>query len=246
MTPAWAAAQWRVGVRAEAKGPCWQSGDLPPSHAPARTRTWENWPQSKGTLGGGDASHDTVKQEADLLSLGRGQEEDSSPCRRMDPSAWPGHRWTGSLRGKATTPPARSATQHLDEPLSPDNPACTSNTRLSRHTGHTPVVPHLHHQLGRPTSMCGRNGVRGGVLPCWSHARTGAGGFWGLVAMGGDEGILAARESPAALPPAPHLQAHLRGWERGCPEWGSHPWRATATPSPCWGPQTWFLYPGLW
>lgn len=170
-------AQWHVGGRAEAKGRCWQRGDLLPSHAAART--WENWPQSKGTLGGGDAAHDAVKQEADLLALGRGQEEDSSPCRGMDPSAWPGHRWVASLQGKATTPPARSGTQHLDEPLSPDNPACTSNTRLSRHIGHTPLVPHLRHQLGRATSMCGRDGVGEGVLPCWSHARTGAGASGG-------------------------------------------------------------------
>lgn len=54
---------WGAGQRP--RGPV---GNLPSGHALAHT--WENWPQSKGALGGGDASDDAVKQEADLLPLG--------------------------------------------------------------------------------------------------------------------------------------------------------------------------------
>lgn len=54
------------------------------------SHTWENRPQPKGALGGGDASDDAVEQEADLLPLGRGQEEDTSPCRGRTETGQPG------------------------------------------------------------------------------------------------------------------------------------------------------------
>lgn len=55
---------------------------------PWSPRTWENRPQPKGALGRGDASDDAVEQEADLLTLRGGQEEDPGPCGDS-PSAWP-------------------------------------------------------------------------------------------------------------------------------------------------------------
>lgn len=56
-----------------------QAGCTLPAH------TWEQWPQPKGASGWGDTTHDAVKQEADLLTLGRRQEEHASPWEHGTP-----------------------------------------------------------------------------------------------------------------------------------------------------------------
>lgn len=77
-----------------------QEGGSPPPPHPAEwvpAHTWEKRPQPKGAPGRGDASDDAVEQEADLLTLGRGQEEDPSPCGEARPGQ-PGQS-TGGLQG---------------------------------------------------------------------------------------------------------------------------------------------------
>lgn len=43
--------------------------------------TWESRPEAVRGSAGGDASDDAVQEEADSLSFGAGQEEDSSPWK---------------------------------------------------------------------------------------------------------------------------------------------------------------------
>ena len=89
--------------------------------SPPPAPTWENRPQPKGALGRGDAADDAVEQETDLLSLGRGQEEDPSPCRgRTDPGVSPARaRVGGAPAGWAQGRWAGTAHRSLSQPVRP-------------------------------------------------------------------------------------------------------------------------------
>lgn len=69
------------------------SGPRPPWVDPlgGGALTWKERPQPKGASGGGDASDDAVEQEADVLAVGRRQQEDPGPCGGGTPeSGWAG------------------------------------------------------------------------------------------------------------------------------------------------------------
>lgn len=62
--------------------------------------------------------------------------------------------------------------------------------------------------------------------------------------MGGDEGILDARESPEPSPPT--SPSSFEGFGGGLSRVGFTSLEGNCDTLAMLGPQTWFLYPGLW
>lgn len=129
------------GARAAAQG-------LP--HGPQPARTWEDRPQPAGALGRGEAPDNAVKQEADLLPLCRGQEEDSGPCRgqtcqpaRAQVAGTP----AGWLRGGKPEQSHKAACQGC-----PQAPTWMTSHGPSNPTGHTHARAHT--RLGTRPPRC--------------------------------------------------------------------------------------------
>lgn len=135
------------GARAAAQG-------LP--HGPQPARTWEDRPQPAGALGRGEAPDNAVKQEADLLPLCRGQEEDSGPCRgqtcqpaRAQVAGTP----AGWLRGGKPEQSHKAACQGC-----PQAPTWMTSHGPSNPTGHTHARARTHTSGHRATSLCDGQG----------------------------------------------------------------------------------------
>lgn len=172
---------WRRGcARANAPGsPRSSSPPDPPTRpgSPTPAPTWENRPQPKGALGRGDAADNAVEQETDLLSLGRGQEEDPSPCRgRADPGVSLARaRVGGNPAGRAQDRCTGTAHRGLSQPVRHPPPPAPSTAAMSpQHcgdvshaggSGHTPALPGLRTPSRPESRLHGLSKVGEGVLP---------------------------------------------------------------------------------